>query len=407
MQSVISVKNLGKRFRLGKRASFASAWGSLWHAPINHSELWALRNLSFDLQAGQILGVIGPNGAGKSTLLKILSRITSPTEGEAHGRGRVLSLLEVGSAFRSDLSGRENIFLNAAMCDISRQEVLRKLDDIVDFAGVEKFLDAPVRTYSSGMYLRLAFSVAINLQPDILLADEVLAVGDLAFQQRCLERVGQASTAGMAVMFVSHDLATVLKLCSQTLWLDQGQMRGLGPTSDITNSYQESFYESVQPVSTKATRSARAPWGVLRSIQLVDDAGSQIGAVDYRDGASVSIAVEVQEAPITLRCSIQLNCLGTPVFRSVQRSTFTAKTAGLYRFSVKLPSNLLAETVYNVDLGVNDNDNKKANRPIVSYNALTFRVYDPVESESHRGSFSGSLKGVVAPLLEWSAEPIT
>lgn len=407
MQNVISVRNLGKCFRLGRRASFASAYRSLWHTQTSHSELWALRNMSFDLQAGQILGVVGANGAGKSTLLKILARITSPTEGEARGRGRVISLLEIGSAFRSDLSGRENIFLNAAMYDIPRQEVLRKLEDIVDFAGIGKFLDAPARTYSSGMYLRLAFSVAINLQPDILLADEVLSVGDQAFQQRCLERVGQASNAGMAVMFVSHDLATVLKLCPETLWLEQGQLRGIGPSADILNSYQEGFYESAQPRLAKAKGNASAPWGVLRSIQLVDTAGSSIGAVDYRYGASINIAIEVKEAPINLRCSIQLNCLGTPVFRSVQRSTFSAKTAGLYRFSVKLPSHLLAETVYNVDLGVNDNDDKKANRPIVSYNALTFRVYDPVESESHRGSFSGNLKGVVAPLLDWSAGPIT
>ena len=403
MQSAISVQDLGKCYRLGRRASFASAWKSLFRPSKQVTDLWALRHVNFEVPKGQILGVVGPNGAGKSTLLKVISRITPPTEGNVRGRGRVISLLEVGSGFHMDLSGRENIFLNAALYGISRQEVLARLDEIVAFADIGRFLDAPVRTYSSGMYLRLAFSVAINLRPDILLADEVLAVGDLAFQQKCLERVGQASGEGMTILFVSHDLNTVMKLCPTTLWLDRGELRGIGPSEDILKKYQEGFFESSQPKALN--RDAAASWGSLTSVQLVDVTGTPIGALDYRDESFLSILVNVTSAPQTLRCGIQLNCLGTPVFRSVQRGSYRVTEPGLHRFTVKLPSQLFAETVYNVDIGISSSDDQEKSEPLVAYNSVNFRVYDPNEEESQRGDYKGTLKGVVAPTLEWTATP--
>src|SRR5207244_12740531 len=168
---------------------------------------------------GTILGIIGPNGAGKSTLLKIIARVTRPTEGRVIGRGRVVSLLELGAGFNPDFSARENILMNGAMHGIPRREVLERMDEIVQFAAVEDFLDNPLKHYSSGMYLRLAFSVAINMQPDILLADEILAVGDIAFQERCLERVAEEAQRGLTVLFVSHDLSALARLCDRIVWL--------------------------------------------------------------------------------------------------------------------------------------------------------------------------------------------
>src|SRR6185436_19824646 len=197
---ILTVKNVSKRYALGSKVQ---------------REVWALKDVTFALEKGQILGVIGPNGAGKTTLLKVLSRVTPPTEGRIFGYGRVVPLLAIGAGFQEDQTGRANIFLNAAMYGVPAELVEERLDDIIDFADIGDFIDVQVRRYSSGMYLRLAFSVAVNMNPDILLADEVLAVGDVDFQERCLERVKQAGRDGMIVLFVSHDMAAITRLCSR------------------------------------------------------------------------------------------------------------------------------------------------------------------------------------------------
>jgi lipopolysaccharide transport system ATP-binding protein len=203
--------------------------------------LWALRNLSFDLEQGERLGVIGRNGAGKSTLLKILSRITEPTEGRVMVRGRVGCLLEVGTGFHPELTGRENIYLNGTILGMSRTEVRRKFDEIVDFAEVERFLDTPVKRYSSGMYVRLAFAVAAHLEPEILIVDEVLAVGDAAFQRKCLGKMSDVAQSGRTVILVSHNMAAIQQLCSRSLWLHDGTLRREGATEEVIAAYGESF----------------------------------------------------------------------------------------------------------------------------------------------------------------------
>lgn len=199
--------------------------------------IWALRDVSFELERGTALGVIGRNGAGKSTLLKLLSRITRPSEGEADVYGRIGSLLEVGTGFHPELTGRENIFLNGAVLGMKRHEIQQRFDEIVEFSGVEKFLDTPVKRYSSGMYMRLAFSVAAHLETEILLVDEVLAVGDAAFQRKCLGKMGDVARAGRTVIFVSHQMAAVQTLCEKTLLLDQGRLRNIGVSSEIVREY--------------------------------------------------------------------------------------------------------------------------------------------------------------------------
>ncbi len=224
--AAISVERLGKHYRLGKRQAYAPS-----------PSIWALRNVSFELEHGQVVGVIGRNGAGKTTLLKILSRIVHPTEGRAVIRGRVGSLLEVGTGFHPELSGRDNIFLNGAILGMPRAEIARKFDAIVDFSGVERFIDTPVKRYSTGMYVRLAFAVAAFMEPDILLVDEVLAVGDAAFQQRCLGKIGEIVRGGRTVLFVSHNMSAVRSLCTQAILLEAGELKSRGSVEQCIQEY--------------------------------------------------------------------------------------------------------------------------------------------------------------------------
>jgi len=249
----IEVVHLGKRYQLGEREQYLALRDLLADAPsrllgrIKHSDdessrarahTWALRGVDFTVAPGEVLGIIGNNGAGKSTLLKILSRITHPTEGRAVMRGRMGSLLEVGSGFHPELTGAENIRLNGAILGMSRSEVQARFDEIVAFSGLERFLDTPVKRYSTGMYMRLAFAVAAHLEPEILVVDEVLAVGDAEFQEKCIGRMSELSTGhGRTVLFVSHNLDAVKQLCPRSIWLENGQVRADGPTSEIVHRY--------------------------------------------------------------------------------------------------------------------------------------------------------------------------
>lgn len=248
MESVISVQGLGKKYQLkhkGGQGAYRSLREELLQFPKRlfsknevEEEFWALKSVSFDVMPGDRIGIIGHNGAGKSTLLKLLSRITEPSTGKITMRGRVASLLEVGTGFHPELTGRENIFLNGAVLGMTRSEVLKKFDEIVDFAGVEKFLDTPVKRYSSGMYVRLAFSVAAHLEPDILVVDEVLAVGDAEFQKKCLGKMEEVSQAdGRAVIFVSHDMSAMQYLCSKGILLSSGQVEFSGKMSSVIDRY--------------------------------------------------------------------------------------------------------------------------------------------------------------------------
>jgi lipopolysaccharide transport system ATP-binding protein len=267
MKPIISVRGLSKRYKLGvfnaktlreeaeaflarfgrKKAELAGGSSQLAenssHAEPS-SDFWALRDVSFDVQPGEVIGVIGRNGAGKSTLLKILSRITEPTSGEARIRGRVASLLEVGTGFHPELTGRENVFLNGAILGMTKAEIRSKFDEIVAFAEIEKFIDTPVKRYSSGMYVRLAFAVAAHLEPEILIVDEVLAVGDAEFQKKCLGKMRQVSAGhGRTVLFVSHHMPSVRSLCSRTVWLASGRVREDGRSAEVIAKYLEEGVE--------------------------------------------------------------------------------------------------------------------------------------------------------------------
>ncbi len=256
MLSVISVENLSKEYIIGHQKQerytalrdvlangakrFTHKLTHPFSAPENdptHEEFWALKDVSFDIQQGDRVGIIGRNGAGKSTLLKILSRITEPTSGSISIKGRVASLLEVGTGFHPELTGRENIFLNGAILGMSKVEIKSKFDEIVAFADIEKFLDTPVKRYSSGMYVRLAFAVAAHLEPEVLIVDEVLAVGDAQFQKKCLGKMDEAGREGRTILFVSHNMGVISQLCSSCIWLDQGRTKVIGQTSSVVNAY--------------------------------------------------------------------------------------------------------------------------------------------------------------------------
>src|SRR5881398_1705073 len=226
--------------RRTEAATTAKAYSSRGSAELGDYEVWALRGVSFEVKQGEILGIIGRNGAGKSTLLKILSRVTSPTKGEVRIKGRIASLLEVGTGFHPELTGRENIFLNGAILGMTKAEIRTKLDEIVAFAEIDKFLDTPVKRYSSGMYVRLAFAVAAHLEPEILIVDEVLAVGDVQFQKKCLGKMGDVSREGRTVLFVSHNMTAIRALCERGLLLDDGILLKNGTTEDAIHAYLQS-----------------------------------------------------------------------------------------------------------------------------------------------------------------------
>ena len=316
--AAITVDRLGKHYRLGRRQAYSTLRESLARgatAPFRlasegarrlvfrkkstRSEtpsIWALRNVSFELSHGEVLGVIGRNGAGKTTLLKILSRIVHPTEGRAVIRGRVGSLLEVGTGFHPELSGRDNIFLNGAILGMPRAEIARKFDAIVDFSGVERFIDTPVKRYSSGMYVRLAFSVAAFMEPDILLVDEVLAVGDAAFQQRCLGKIGEIVRTGRTVLFVSHNMAAVRSLCTQAILLEGGELKSQGTVEDCIQQYLSAGRPAAG--DSQANLEAHTQRSGSGSVRILGFAARRQGGVDgpLSTGADAELVIYYRAA---------------------------------------------------------------------------------------------------------------
>jgi lipopolysaccharide transport system ATP-binding protein len=257
--------------------------------------IWALRDVDLEVKQSEVVGIIGPNGAGKSTLLKILTGITEPTSGYADIYGRVGSLLEVGTGFHMELTGRENIFMNGAILGMRRHEIARKFDEIVAFSEIEEFLDTPVKRYSSGMYMRLAFAVAAHLESEILLIDEVLAVGDSAFQKKCLGKMGDVASQGRTVLFVSHNMSTILALCPKTMWLDLGKVNAIGPTRQIVQRYLESVTSSdAIPVEDRSDRQGDGSVRI-HSIRIQDGKGTSV----IRTGSRLRVTIEyVSEKPI-------------------------------------------------------------------------------------------------------------
>jgi len=421
MAYAIEATELSKRYQIGQmQAAYGTLRDSVTRAtmrftgkeePAKREEIWALRDVSFKVREGEVLGIIGRNGAGKSTLLKILTRITTPTTGRAVIRGRVGSLLEVGTGFNPELTGRENVFLNGSILGMKRREIQRKLPEIVDFSGIEKFIDTPVKRYSSGMAVRLAFAVAAHLEPEILLVDEVLAVGDAEFQQRCLGRMEDFSGSGRTVVFVSHNMQTINQLCNRVIWIDGGKVMGDGDSSQVVTQYlQSTSYATGANISWPDDESAPGDDVVrLLGVRVIDEAGDTVDTVDVREPVGITMRYRVLTDGPGLFAKIRvLDGKGAIAFNALDTRSHaeTSSVPGMYESTAWIPANLLPEGTTKIDAAVCSLRAPKLHQRAARYDAVSFTVFDPGDGDSAKGRFTGELSGVVRPLLDWTVERI-
>jgi lipopolysaccharide transport system ATP-binding protein len=395
----VRVRDLGKRYRIGAMPSgyttlrdslSAGARRLRARQPIETVEtIWALRHVTFDVHRGQVLGIIGRNGAGKSTLLKLLSRVTDPTEGSAEIQGRIGSLLEVGTGFHPELTGRENIYLNGAILGMKRSEIARKFDEIVGFAEVERFIDTPVKRYSSGMYLRLAFAVAAHLEPEILIVDEVLAVGDAEFQRKCLGKMSDVAHEGRTVLFVSHNMSAILRLTNETIVIDEGALIRRAPTPEAVDFYMTSrLLHGGERAWTPSELSQTA--GPFRPVvlRLRDGADRTVDRVTWAEPFTVEFEYELAQEITGLRVGLYLyTSRGEQVLTSFDTDLAEAfearlsRPAGRYRSECRFPPGWLNEGTF-----------------VLGVNASSFRIRSYFTDES---ALMFSVDGVGSPGSQW------
>jgi lipopolysaccharide transport system ATP-binding protein len=421
MALAIEAHELAKRYRIGQmQAAYGTLRDSLARSasrvtarkgPAEREEIWALRDVSFNVREGEVLGVIGRNGAGKSTLLKILTRITTPTSGRAVIRGRVGSLLEVGTGFNPELTGRENIYLNGSILGMKRREIQRKLPDIIEFSGVDKFLDTPVKRYSSGMGVRLAFSVAAHLEPEILLVDEVLAVGDAEFQQRCLGRMEDFSGRGRTVLFVSHNMQTINQFCDRVMWLDEGRIAEDGDPSRVVSHYlQSTSYATGAYISWPDDENAPGDdLARLLAVRAIDEEGNLAEAIDVREPIGIEMRYRILRPGPGVFTKIRArDGRGDVAFNAMDTRSHANESSepGVYAATAWIPGNLLSEGKWTVDVAVCTMRSPKLHQRAARYEAVLWNVFDPGDGDSARGRFTGQLTGIVRPLLDWGVERV-
>jgi lipopolysaccharide transport system ATP-binding protein len=415
MSTAITISGLGKKYTIGaaqeRSRTLRDALTNVAGAPIRRLRhagsstghvrtIWALRDVSFDVEAGQVIGIIGRNGAGKSTLLKILSRITEPTEGRAVINGRLGSLLEVGTGFHQELSGRENIYLNGAILGMSRAEIGRKFDEIVAFSEIGEFLDTPVKRYSSGMFVRLAFAVAAHLDPEVLLVDEVLAVGDLSFQRKCLGQMERIAGTGRTVFFVSHNMNAVRGLCTRAVQIEEGRLVADGPADEIVRDYiaQQMGSASVLELPRALGNEDEL---LIRAVRVLDDAGKAVGPFHSSHPLLVEIDVDVARANSAYQVGFDLLAGGGPALRSWHTDgppdDWPELKPGHNTLRCVIPSGMLNEGSYAIAPRA---DVFRSHWIVNGDEAIWFEVVkDHLESP-----FSWVRNpGPVAPLLEWEA----
>ncbi len=409
-QPAIRIEGIAKRYAIGAAGyrTFRDAIAANLGRPFRrgssgrqNAEIWALADVSLEIEHGSTVGLIGPNGAGKSTLLKILSRITEPTRGRAEIRGRVGSLLEVGTGFHPELTGRENIYFNGALLGMSKSAITRQFDRIVAFAGTEQFLETPVKHYSSGMYMRLAFAVAAHLETDILLVDEVLAVGDAAFQKKCLGKMNEASSNGRTVIFVSHDMTNVAVLCKTAVLLDHGKIQAAGPARRVIERYlsasgggsREARWE---PEAAPGDATAR----ILR-IQALNESGD-LGPAFLSQKVVLSMEYSVEQPARLNPVFVVKNGWGVTIFSTANYEDAVwgqwTHEAGQYKAQCTIPAYLLNAGAYVIDALI-----VKETRYVLAQanQAVTIEMYD---DGSFRNDYAGEWVGVVRPRCSWETE---
>jgi lipopolysaccharide transport system ATP-binding protein len=407
--AVIRAEGLSKQYLIGEarhrhdtlRDRLAEGIGTLLGRDVRRDSrprtIWALRDVSFEVRRGEVVGVVGRNGAGKSTLLKILSRITEPTLGHAEIHGRVASLLEVGTGFHQELTGRENIYLNGSVLGMKRAEIDRVRDEIVAFAGVERFIDTPVKRYSSGMYLRLAFAVAAHLRPEILLVDEVLAVGDAEFQRKCLGKMGEVAREGRTVLFVSHNLGAITRLCGRALWIEDGRLALDGEATDAVASYLASAPKMGTYRLDAAEDAGDGAKLRFTSVRVLSAQGEPAAVVEFTSGFKIEMGYEVR-APLrdlSIICRVT-DAMGNHIWTSWDTDTVApgsglVRAPGLYMSACVIPPCLLRPGAYYVLIAAYAPEEALPSHD----NALTFEV-----SEVGYRLNSGR-HGIITPLLRW------
>ncbi len=427
----IRVHNLSKQYRIGSKqqgyktlrdtlaetfvSPFRRAQKLLRGQPYGAAELdetiWALKDVSCEIKRGEVVGIIGSNGAGKTTLLKILSRITEPTEGYAEIRGRVGSLLEVGTGFHPELTGRENICLNGAILGMKKAEIEQKFDQIVDFAEIEKFIDTPVKHYSSGMYVRLAFAVAAHLEPEILLVDEVLAVGDAAFQKKCLGKMGEVANEGRTVLFVSHNMASINSLCQHGIVIDDGRIIHQGKTDEAVRFYLDHL--NGKDVSGKLDGSVSFPVDNAKQIQIrqltiTNKTGRVSSTFDYQDSPIVNILFDLRvPSPDYYAVLFVQDIYGNWIFFAADndqtKSALVGLEIGAYNYKIQLPSRLLKPGRYYLTVSLTHH--YAMGRPHDRRDSvLAFEIFD---HQTRRGLKNRYRKpALVAPEIPWRLEPV-
>jgi lipopolysaccharide transport system ATP-binding protein len=423
-ETVIRCEGLSKLYRIGERESYGTLRDTIIKAvstPYNRLRnrngdsaarnvnadraFWALKDVAFEVKQGQVVGIIGRNGAGKSTLLKILSRITKPTTGAIEIHGRIGSLLEVGTGFHPELTGRENIYLNGAILGMKKTEIERKFDEIVAFAEVDRFLDTPVKRFSSGMYMRLAFAVAAHLEPEILLVDEVLAVGDAAFQAKCLGKIGDVAREGRTVLFVSHNLGSMANLCSRAILLVQGRKWSDGPAGEVISEYISIGKESLGECIWNEMEEAPGNENVRLHAVRVVSRGEITTEVDIQEDVHIEVEFWNLKPDAQLCTSIHLlDKMGVGVLASANmhsanliRDEWFGKPhpIGLYRTACTIPGNFLNEGRYQINAVVLTDI---LNIEVIAREVISFTVHD---TGAMRQEYGGGWLGVVRPKLAW------
>lgn len=425
INNIIEVNNLSKQYHIGAKErtnrTLREAITDAFTAPVrnfrnlrrltrieddNPDTIWALRDISFSVRPGEAVGIIGRNGAGKSTLLKILSRITEPTTGEIRLYGRVASLLEVGTGFHPELTGRENIYLNGTILGMHKVEIDRKFDEIVAFSEIDNFLDTPVKRYSSGMYVRLAFAVAAHLEPEILLVDEVLSVGDASFQKKCLGKMGEVGHQGRTILFVSHNMSAVQSLCTRSIWIDHGAVKMDGPSSSIVSSYlNQGQLTSGQRVWTENECPGNNSFRLV-SIRLKNSSGDIISDVNISNPLTVEIDYEVTRPGARVIFSLYLldendNHVFSSLSNTAENEYYDVPLKlGHYRTVCTLPGNILNDRRYHISLkGLSDHWTD-------SFFVEHVVSFDGLDDGLLKRDYSGTLGGIIRPKLTWRAVPL-